>query len=139
MQEIILQKKKKNFITFCFHNWNHITCFCYLEQNIATNLYVKLYLNLCCRINSRNSKNRRRIETSFFTTSSQDKSRWKILLKEDIFDQFMWRHHCLLGANFERVEYFPPKARMFIRILGVASIKTAFRGMKCLFLFSEMK
>lgn len=83
----IAKKKKKNFITFCFHNWNHITCFCYLEQNIATNLYVKLYLNLCCRINSRNSKNRRRIETSFFTTSSQDKSRWKILLKEDIFDR----------------------------------------------------
>lgn len=119
-----IAKKKKNFITFCFHNWNHITCFCYLEQNIATNLYVKLYLNLCCRINSRNSKNRRRIETSFFTTSSQDKSRWKI---------------CLLGANFERVEYFPPKARIFIRILGVASIKTAFRGMKCLFLSSEIK
>lgn len=49
----------------------------------------------------------------------------------------MWRHHCLLGANFERVEYFPPKAQIFIRILGVASIKTAFRGMKCLFLSSD--
>lgn len=43
----------------------------------------------------------------------------------------------LLGANFERVEYFPPKTRVFMRILGVERIKTASRGMKCPFLSSD--
>lgn len=47
--------------------------------------YIKLHLNLCCRINSRNCKNRERIETSFFTTSPQDKSHWRILLQKEIF------------------------------------------------------
>lgn len=93
--------------------------------------------SLLCRINSRNSKNRRRIETSLKHLSKINHIEEFSCKRGYFWSQFMWRHHCLLGANFERVEYFPPKTRVFMRILGVEKIKTAFHGMKCPFLSSD--